>query len=55
MDKEKLIRPLLILLIVIIGSVILVRSFAGGQTLSEYAEENNIPVRSEHVEDDAED
>jgi len=51
MDKEKLIKPLLIILIVIIGSVILIRHFTGGQTLSEYAESNNIPVHSEQMED----
>lgn len=46
-----MIQSLLILLIVIIGSVIMVRHFAGGQTLSEYADEKNIPVHTEQSEE----
>ena len=46
-----MIQSLLILLIVIIGSIIMVRHFSGGQTLSEYANENNIPVHTEQSEE----
>ena len=52
MDKDKLLKSLTILIIVIAGSVILTRYFTGGETLLEYAEENNIPVHS--YEDSAE-
>ncbi|MDO4188287.1 MAG: hypothetical protein Q4D29_04785 [Lachnospiraceae bacterium] len=51
MNKEAIIKPLIILLIVIIGSTILIRSFSGGQTLSEYAIENNIPAHADNAED----
>lgn len=51
MNKEMLLRPLLILFMVIIASVILVRSFTGGQTLTEYAQENNIPAHSQTIEE----
>lgn len=47
MDKEKLIQSLFVLLIVIVGSVILIRYFSNGQTLSEYATENEIPIHSQ--------
>lgn len=42
-----MIRQLIILLIVIIGSVILVRSLTKGETLLDYADKNNIPIHSE--------
>jgi len=47
-NKETIIKSLIILFFIIIGSTILVRSLTSGQTLSEYAIENNIP---EHAED----
>lgn len=47
MNKEQLIRSFIILLFVFIGSIILVRGFSKGQTLSDYATENNIPIHSE--------
>ena len=50
MNKEQLLKPLLIIIMVIIASVILIRSFTSGQTLSEYAIENNIPVHSETID-----
>lgn len=50
MNKELLLKPLLLILMVIIASVILVRSFTSGQTLAEYAEDNNIPHHVETVE-----
>jgi len=46
MDKSKIIKPLLILIIVIAGSAFLIRSFTSGETLIDYANENNIPVHS---------
>ena len=52
MNKELLLRQILILLMVIIASVVLIRSFASGQTLTEYAEKNNIPHHSEQVEEE---
>lgn len=45
-NKQQLIKPILLLLIVIIGSVILVRTFTGGETLLEYADKNDIPIHS---------
>lgn len=47
MNKEQLIKPIIILLIVFCASIIMVRSFTGGQTISEYAYENNIPSHPE--------
>lgn len=47
MNKEMLLKSLMLLLMVIVASVILIRSLSGGQTLNEYAEENNIP---HHIE-----
>lgn len=47
MDKNKLIQSIVILLIVIIGSAFLIRSFTSGETLLDYANENNIPIHSE--------
>lgn len=46
MNKEQLVRQILILLAVIIASVVLIRSLSGGETLLEYAENNNIPIHS---------
>lgn len=46
MDKSKIIKPLLILLIVIAGSAFLIRSFTSSETLLDYANENNIPVHT---------
>lgn len=51
-DKEALMKPLIILLIVIFGSAILVRAVTGGQTLSDYADKNNIPIHSETTYDE---
>lgn len=51
MNKENLIKSLIILFMIIIGSAILVRSFTSGQTISEYAIENNIPTHSEEPAD----
>lgn len=42
-----LIKNLIILLAVIIGSAILVRFVIGGESLSEYAEKNGVPVHTE--------
>jgi len=50
MDKEKLIKPLILLIIVIAGSIILIKTFTGGETLLDYANENNIPVHSEEID-----
>lgn len=52
MNKELLLKPVLILLMVIIASVVLIKSFTGGQTLTEYAEKNNIPHHSEQIEEE---
>lgn len=54
-NKELIVKTLLILFIVIIGSVILVRSVNNGQTLSDYAEKNNIPIHSETTVEEFED
>ena len=49
MNKEQLLRQILILFAVIIASVVLIRSLTSGETLLEYAEKNNIPVHSEET------
>lgn len=46
MSKEQLLKQILILVAVIVASVVLIRSLTGGETLLEYAENNNIPVHS---------
>ena len=52
MNREELIKQVIILILVIAGSVILVRHFTGGETLLEYANDNNIPIHSEVSEPD---
>lgn len=47
MDKSKLLRSIMILFIVIAGSAFLIRSFTSGETLLDYADNNNIPIHSE--------
>lgn len=51
MNKELLIRSIIILIMVFVVSIVLVKSFTGGQTISEYAIENNIPHHSEKIEE----
>ena len=46
MSKEQFLKQILILVAVIVASVVLIRSLTGGETLLEYAENNNIPVHS---------
>lgn len=51
MNKELITKSVIIILFVIIGSVILVKGLTGGQTLNDYAIENNIPVHSDTAEE----
>lgn len=50
MNKEEVIKQIVILIIVIIGSIMLVRYFTGGETLLDYANNNNIPIHSEETD-----
>lgn len=52
MNKEMLLKPILILLMVIIGSLFLIRSLTSGQTIAEYAIENNIPEHAEEISEE---
>lgn len=55
MNKEQLIKGLVIIIIVIFGSSILIRTLTSGQTLADYAVENKIPIHSEATEETTED
>ena len=55
MNKEQLIKGLVIIIIVIFGSSILIRTLTSGQTLADYAVENKIPIHSEVTEEITED
>lgn len=50
-NRDLIVKSITILLVIIIGSVILVRGATRGQTLSDYAEKNNIPIHSENMYD----
>lgn len=50
MNKERLTKSIIILLIIIFGTSILVRSLTSGQTVADYANENNIPTHTENVD-----
>lgn len=54
MNKEFITKSVLIMLVVFLGSIILVRSLSGGETLLEYAEKNNIPIHAQQSNDDSE-
>lgn len=48
MNKEQLTKSIIILLIIIFGSAILVRGISSGQTVADYANENNIPIHTDN-------
>ena len=50
MNKEMLIRSIIILIMLFVVSIVLVKTFTGGHTIAEYAIENNIPHHTEKTE-----
>lgn len=50
-DKKELIKQIIILFLVIVGSAVLVRVMLGGETLLDYASENNIPIHAEKTDE----
>ena len=50
-NKKELIKQIIILFLVIIGSAVFVRVMLGGETLLDYASENNIPIHAEKTDE----
>lgn len=45
-NKNELIKGLIYLAIIIIGSTLIIRYMSGGETLDEFANKNEIPIHS---------